>query len=289
MASDEGDPSDATGVDSSRVSTETLPAIESEHALEEELVASMRRDGHVVVRGLASRAEVEAYRPEISAAVQEVARAGDRQGRIDDYSKLFIQVTNVWRTSKTARRIVFAKRFAGVAARLLETPSVRLYHDQALLKPPRSPRTPWHRDRDYWPLETDLTITMWLALVDVDESMGPMVFASGSHRWAGLGDLAISEEADRRIAAMTAEQRCPLATTPLRAGDATFHLGGTLHSAGANLSDVPREVLTVIYYPAGTRASVPANENQRVDGEVFLPGIRPGEEAASALNPILYP
>jgi hypothetical protein len=48
-------------------------------------------------------------------------------------------------------------------------------------------------------------------------------------------------------------------------------------------------VLTVIYYAAGTRAAVPANDNQRVDLEVFLPGVRPGEEAKSELNPVLFP
>jgi hypothetical protein len=35
--------------------------------------------------------------------------------------------------------------------------------------------------------------------------------------------------------------------------------------------------------------SVPANENQRTDLAVFLPGVKPGEEAASELNPVLYP
>jgi hypothetical protein len=49
-----------------------------------------------------------------------------------------------------------------------------------------------------------------------------------------------------------------------------------------------REVLTVIYYATGTRVAKPANPNQQVDLEVFLPGARPGEEAKSELNPILY-
>jgi ectoine hydroxylase-related dioxygenase (phytanoyl-CoA dioxygenase family) len=75
----------------------------------------------------------------------------------------------------------------------------------------------------------------------------------------------------------------------VRAGDATFHAGGTIHSAGANNSDRTREVLTVIYFAAGTPAAVPANDNQRVDLAVFLPGVLPGEEAKSELNPVLYP
>ena len=253
------------------------------------MVEDFRRDGHVVIRGLASREEVESYRPVIAEVVSEVAARRDPQGRIDDYSKLFTQVTNVWRLSERARQIVFTRHVARVAADLLGVPSVRLYHDQALFKPPGAGRTPWHQDRYYWPLDTDRTVTMWLALVDVDEQMGTMRFASGSHRLHDLGDLAISDPTDQRLEALIAQRGLPVWTAPLRAGDATFHSGGTLHSAGANGSGRTREVLTVIYYANGTRAAQPANDNQRADLEVFLPGIRPGEEAKSVLNPVLYP
>jgi hypothetical protein len=260
-----------------------------EYPLPPELIQSFRRDGHALVRGLASREEVEAYRPVIASAVQHVTSQRDTQGRIDDYSKLFLQVTNIWRLSEPARRLVCSRRFAGVAAALLGVPSVRLYHDQALFKPSGADRTPWHQDRYYWPLDTDLTVTMWLALVDVDEDMGPMRFASGSHQTSGLGELAISEPTDRKLKALIAERGWPIASAPLLAGDATFHAGGTLHCAGANCSGRVREVLTVIYYAAGTLATEPANPNQRADLDAFLPGVRPGNEAKSALNPVLYP
>jgi ectoine hydroxylase-related dioxygenase (phytanoyl-CoA dioxygenase family) len=263
--------------------------VDSDSALHPSLIDAFRRDGHVLVRGLATAVEVEGYRPVIAAVVNDVSRQRDRQQRIDDYSRLFTQVTNVWRLSSAAHRIVCSRRFAGVAARLMEVDSVRLYHDQALFKPPGADRTPWHQDRYYWPLDSDRTVTMWLPLVEVDDEMGPMRFASGSHRAGDLGDLAISSDTDRRLAALIEERGWPVATAPLRAGDATFHAGGTLHSAGANRSDRIREVLTVIYYAAGTRAAQPSNPNQQVDLDVFLPGVRWGEEAKSELNPVLYP
>lgn len=248
-----------------------------------------RSDGHVIVRALASGATIDSYRPVIGRVVREMAQRNDPQGRIDDYSRLFTQVTNIWRLDDASREIVFARPFSAAAAQLLGVPSVRLYHDQALFKPAGAGRTPWHQDRYYWPLDTRLTVTMWLPLVDVTEEMGPMVFASGSHRVEVPGDVAISEETDHRLAQFVEEQGFPIATAPIAAGDATFHLGGTLHCAGANRSNRTREVLTVIYYAAGTRAAAPANDNQRVDLGVFLPGIAPGEEAASEMNPVLYP
>jgi ectoine hydroxylase-related dioxygenase (phytanoyl-CoA dioxygenase family) len=248
---------------------------------------SFQRDGHVIVRDIATPEEIESHRPVLEDVVATCKN--DRQRRIDDYSKLFTQVTNAWRVSDAARRIVFSPHFAAVASQLLGVSSVRLYHDQALFKPPGAGRTPWHQDRYYWPLDTDLTVTMWLPLVDVDDTMGPMTFASGSHRAKGLGDLAISDDVDRRLAAVIAERHWPVVKCPIRMGDATFHAGGTLHSAGANRSDRTREVLTVIYFANGTRVAEPANPNQRVDLEVFIPGAKAGDEAASVLNPVLFP
>ncbi len=251
-------------------------------------VDAFRRDGHVVVRGLATADEIRAMRPVIERVVREVAANEDQQGRIDDYSKLFTQVTNVWRVDDAARRIVFNPRFASAAAQLLGVRAVRLYHDQALFKPPGAARTPWHQDRYYWPLDTDLTVTMWMPLVDVDEALGPMRFASASHLSRDLGDLAISEEVDARLAAAVEKHGWPVVDSPIRAGDATFHAGGTIHSAGANRSNRVREVLTVIYFADGTRVAEPANPNQRVDMDVFIPGAKPGDLAASELNPVLY-
>lgn len=253
------------------------------------LTEAFGRDGHVLVPSIAPRHEIDRFRPVIESVVQDVARENNRQGRIDDYSKLFTQVTNIWRMNDEAQKIVFDRRFAEVAARILDTDSVRLYHDQALFKPSGADRTPWHQDRYYWPLDTEKTVTMWLPLVDVDEEMGPITFASGSHRATGLGDLAISGDSDRRLESLIEERKWRVHSERVRAGDATFHAGGTLHSARANRSARVRSVLTVIYYAAGTRVAAPANDNQRVDLEVFIPGARPGEEAKSPLNPVLYP
>jgi len=268
--------------------TDLLPELSSDYALPDGAVAAFRRDGHVQLSALASRAEVDAYRPAIAAVVDAVAARGDTQGRIDDYNSLFTQVTNAWRLSEPVRRFVCAPRFARVAALLLGVCGVRLYHDQALFKEPGGRPTPWHRDQYYWPLDTDDTVTMWMPLVDVSLEMGPMTFASGSQAAADVPMLPISAEADAALAGYVAARRFALATAPLRAGDATFHSGRTLHSARPNLSQARREVMTVIYFADGARLVAPTNPFQEADARVFLPGVKPGELAASELNPLLY-
>ena len=104
-----------------------------------------------------------------------------------------------------------------------------------------------------------------------------------------MASNSLSGTTDRRLAEIIEERGWPVVSAPVAAGDATFHAGGTIHSAGANKSDRVREVLTVIYYATGARVAQPANDNQRVDMEVFLPGTKPGDEAKSELNPMLFP
>jgi ectoine hydroxylase-related dioxygenase (phytanoyl-CoA dioxygenase family) len=266
-----------------------FPDLSSDHALPAENIDAFRSDGHVCVRGLASREEVDAYRPSIRAVVDAVAARHDPQGRIDDYSRLFTQVTNAWRLDESVRRFVFSRRFAGVAARLMGVTGVRLYHDQALFKEPGGQPTPWHRDQYYWPLDTGHMVTLWMALVDVSPEMGPMTFASGSHRAEDVPSLPIGSESGATLAAYVAAKGFPLAGGALSAGDATFHSARTLHSARPNLSEARREVMTVIYFADGARLRAPENPFQETDARAFLPRLKPGERARSALNPRLYP
>lgn len=266
-----------------------LPPLDEEYALTEELAAAYRRDGHVLVRGLASAEEVAAYRPLLVAAVEDVVRRRDPQGRLDDYGRLFTQATNLWRLSEAARRFVCAPRFARVAAGLLGVSGVRLYHDQGLIKEPGGEPTPWHQDHYYWPLDTDQALTLWMALVDVPLERGPMRFASGSQQAGDLGALPISADTHERLARFIEARRYPIACTALAAGDATFHSSRTLHSALSNTTGARREVMTVIYFADGTRVAEPNNLHQQADLDAFLPGLRPGEPAASPLNPRLHP
>lgn len=267
---------------------ENLPAFEDSYSLTNDQIERYRRDGHILLKGVASRQEIEAYRPMIRNVVEDVAKSKDSQGRIEDYTSLFVQVTNVWRQNEALKRFVFAKRFAKIAADLMQVEGVRLYHDQALFKPVGGKPTPWHQDQVYWALDTEHTITMWMPIVDVTREMGSMTFATGSHRDGQLGDLAISDDAQTFFEKLIAEKKYPLFSFEASAGDATFHSGLLIHSAHANQSSRAREVITIIYYADGTRILPPDNKYRQVDMEVFHPGQKPGEVAASALNPLLY-
>ena len=166
---------------------------------------------------------------------------------------------------------------------------VRIYHDQALLKEAGGGITPWHQDQHYWPLDTFNTITMWMPLADVTPEMGTMRFASGSHREGYLGNLPISNESEETLEAFVRQRGFPINQSPaMKAGDATFHYGWTLHGAPANSTSRTREVMTIIWFADGARVSTLDNANRARDLERWLPGLKPGDVAASELNPLAW-
>jgi hypothetical protein len=68
----------------------------------------------------------------------------------------------------------------------------------------------------------------------------------------------------------------------------SFHGGWTFHRAGANRSDRPRSVMTMIYMDADIRVAAPVNDMQRSDLAQWLPGLKPGDLAASPINPVIF-
>jgi hypothetical protein len=75
----------------------------------------------------------------------------------------------------------------------------------------------------------------------------------------------------------------------MRAGDATFHKGWTLHRAGQNSTSLFRLVMTIIWYADGTRISPVIGKSQQFDQRNWLGARPPGALADGPLNPRLWP
>lgn len=270
------------------VPPDALPALDEPLTLPTDAAESYRRDGFVVVRGLATPAEIACFRPAIVATAQRLNRETRPLTERGTYGRAFLQTPNLWQHDDTVRRFVFARRFARVAAELMGVAGVRLYHDQALFKEPHGGLTPWHQDQVYWPLATSHTITMWMPLVDLDAGMGIMHFARGSHAHGALTDLPIGRASQDELSRVVGDRGFVVdGPTSMRAGDATFHAGWTLHGAPPNATDRTREVMTVIYFADGTRVAPIDSPARSFDLGAWLPGLREDDLAASALNPLL--
>jgi ectoine hydroxylase-related dioxygenase (phytanoyl-CoA dioxygenase family) len=266
-----------------------LPPLDNDYPLSAEQVTQYRRDGHILLRGVASPSEAAAYDPVISRAVQEFNTESRALAERDTYGKAFLQVMNLWVNDEAVRRYTMARRFAKIAADLMGVDGVRIYHDQALYKEPGGGRTPWHQDEYYWPLDTDNTLTLWMPLVDITSEMGTLNFASRSGEQGYLSKIPISDESERYFQEYVDTQRFPLATNgDMTAGDASFHCGWVLHNAPGNDTHTMRKIMTVIYFADGAHVVEPDNPNRARDLKRWLPGMKPGDLAASPLNPVVY-
>jgi ectoine hydroxylase-related dioxygenase (phytanoyl-CoA dioxygenase family) len=275
-------------VSNEQIDISTLPDLETPYAISDEQRQQYQQDGHLLLRGVASPDEAAAYRPVISNATfkynKETRPVSERETRY----AAFLQVSNLWEHDEGVKKFVVAKRFAKIAADLMGVDGVRVYHDQALYKEPGGSITPWHQDQYYWPLDTDNTITMWMPLVDVPIEMGALTFASGSHKEGCYEVMAISDESELTYKELVAQRGWPVVNAAMKAGDATFHSGWTLHNAPANSTDQMREVMTIIYFADGARVIEPDNDHRPKDLERWMPGLKPGDLAASELNPLVF-
>lgn len=267
-----------------------IPALDSFIAVDERQITDFRQQGHVLIPNILQADEVAYYRNAIRQAAYEYNTETRAMQDRDTYGKAFLQVMNLWETDAEVKRFTTAKRFAKIAADLLGVQHVRIYHDQALFKEPGGGFTPWHQDQYYWPLDTAETVTMWMPLIDIDVDLGMLTFASGSHLDGFAKNIPISDESETALQKYIRQKGYPITRAEtMRAGDATWHYGWTLHNAPGNTTpDITREVMTIIYYADGARITEPQNKHQESDRNKWLDGLTAGQPANSKLNPLVY-
>jgi ectoine hydroxylase-related dioxygenase (phytanoyl-CoA dioxygenase family) len=206
----------------------------------------------------------------------------------DTYQKAFLQVTNLWLHSEAVRKLTLSRRLGSIAAALMGTKGVRLYHDQALYKEPGGGFTPWHVDQYYWPLASEKCCTVWIPLQPTSLEMGALAFAAETHRFEGGRNIKISDESEAEISQLLRQHQFRIVQEPYEAGEVSFHYGWTFHRAGPNRTPIPRKVMTVIYMDSEMRLKEPENENQKIDRDAFCPDTKPGEIIQTSLNPLIF-
>jgi ectoine hydroxylase-related dioxygenase (phytanoyl-CoA dioxygenase family) len=228
------------------------------------------------------------YGDKISQKVAELNTNDKPLDQRDTYGKAFLQIFNLWLQDDTIKEFVFSKRLAKIAADLLQTDGVRIYHDQALFKEGGGGITPWHADQYYWPLSTDKTVTAWIPLEEVPLEKGPLEFSAGSHAIVEGRELGIGDDSEVMIQQKLRVTDFKHVIEPFDLGEVSFHSGWVFHRAGANQTDEMRKVMTVIFMDKDMMLKQPENENQVHDWNTWCPGAAIGEVINSPINPVLY-
>jgi ectoine hydroxylase-related dioxygenase (phytanoyl-CoA dioxygenase family) len=247
-----------------------------------------RENGYLLVRSLLNSSEIGAYRGQVVEAAKRQSREKRKAPEKGIYGRAFGQLVNLWRVDEGVRQLVLSKRLGKVAADLLGVANVRIYHDHALFKEAGGRATYWHQDQYYWPLDTADTVTVAIALTDQSMEMGMFVFASGSHKHGTIMDPKLSSEPDGSYRKYIREHQFPLSRAAgMRAGDASWHYGNTIHHTSANLSDKRREMMTITYMADGVRVARPVHPAQEYELKTWLNGLPPGRLATSEFNPLV--
>jgi len=203
----------------------------------------------------------------------------------------FLSLEMIWPDNPLLRAYVLSPRLAQISAQLIQANAVRLYHDNVLAKQPECGRTPWHFDDHHFPLDTNDVVTAWAPVQAIPLAMGPLAFAYplDVHRLVNAVTFEKSGTGyDRGVAEVFARNNVSVDQTPFDLGEVSFHHNLSFHTAARNLTDRSRIVLANTYYADGARI-VDSPTMVSGDWQKFMPGVGPGEVAASELNPICWP
>jgi chlorinating enzyme len=118
-------------------------------------------------------------------------------------------------------------------------------------------RVSWHQDASYWPLTPSKTVTVWLAIDDVDVENGAMQVVPRSHLHGQIAFEQSKPEEDN-VLYQTVPDVSPWGDAPvpmvMRAGQISLHSDLLVHGSEPNPSTRRRCGLTMRFVPADVRA-----------------------------------
>ncbi|WP_375687550.1 phytanoyl-CoA dioxygenase family protein [Pseudooceanicola sp. LIPI14-2-Ac024] len=148
--------------------------------LTQDIIDTFQRDGVVLIKGLfadhveALRAGVERNMAEPGPYAAENLKAGEAGRFFDDYCN--------WNRIPEFETVVRRSPAAEVAADLMQSDRVQVFHDHVLVKEPGTSKpTPWHQDGPYYFVDGMQNVSFWSPLDPVKDASLRCV--AGSHLW----------------------------------------------------------------------------------------------------------
>jgi hypothetical protein len=219
-------------------------------------IETYRRDGFLAVPGFLDESELQTWREVTDDAVSQ--RLRDRAGALnqdkpeDYYAQVFLQALRLADTHEGMAKLIYNAELGQMAATLAGVEGIRVWHDQALIKPPYGNPTAWHLDNPYWSFNSRDSISIWVALDDATLENGCMWYVPGTHRTARFDNAPIGANIGSLFTIYPEWKKIDPVAVPAKAGTAVFHNGLTAHGAGANMTNKPRRAMTCAFMPDGS-------------------------------------
>lgn len=216
--------------------------------ISQSLIDDYDRDGVVCVRGIIGRVLIDRLRDAVDLVLDSPMTM--TQESFDPESQIrakYRQGFNGWKVHEVYREMIFDSAVPRVAARLMQSKTLRLIYDQTLVKEPGTTvPVKWHQDLPFWPFTGDQICSVWIALDVVTKESGAVHYLRGSHKGPNLyrpPDFNDGESPGEGIANLDLplspnffdEPGADLICWEMEPGDALVFNARTLHGSGANL------------------------------------------------------
>lgn len=213
-------------------------------------IETYQRDGVVLIRGLFKdhvetlRAGVERNMSEPSEFAAENLKKGEAGRFFDDYCN--------WTRIPEFEEVIRTSPAAAVAADLMSSDRVQVFHDHVLVKEPGTSKpTPWHQDGPYYFVGGQQNVSFWSPLDPVREASLRCV--AGSHKWDRpvLPTRWLSEEnfyPDEGTYMPVPDpdaEKMDVREWEMEPGDAVAFNYGTLHGARGNEAKTRRRAFSL--------------------------------------------
>jgi phytanoyl-CoA hydroxylase len=278
--------------------------------LTEEQIASYRENGFIVLENFLTPEETIYWRETTQEAVDqrlaslEKAKNGTVTGVSDAvaeleanrlkaneadpdsyYSQVFTQCLKLAETHPGMHELMHDPRLGKLIATLSGVDGIRIWHDQALFKPPYGNPTGWHLDNPYWSFSSPNAISIWVALDDATRDNGCLYYVPGSHKSATYKNVGIGKNQGDLFKVYPEWRAIDPIACPAPAGSAVIHNGLTAHGAGANMTNRPRRAMTCAYMPDGEKF----NGVQNILPEGYFKSLQIGDVLNdNSVNPLIW-
>ena len=214
--------------------------------LTREQVAFYNENGYLSGFRVFNAAETQTARERSDRLLDKFIREGKGSYAIDRYQD---RLATIWDLATAPTILDYVEDVIG--------PNIVCWATHYFCKLPGDPKgVAWHQDCSYWPLTPSKTVTVWLAIDDVDTSNGCMRVIPRSHL---RGHLSFRESDPTELNVLTqtiegAEQFGQPVDIELHAGEISLHSDLLIHGSLPNMSSRRRCGLTLRYCPPDVRA-----------------------------------
>jgi len=221
----------------------THPLITQDH------IETYQRDGVVLIKGLFAD-HIETLRAGVARNMDEPGPYASNNDKAGETGRFFDDYCN-WQRIPEFEQVIKTSAAAEVAADLMQSDAVQLFHDHVLVKEPgTSLATPWHQDAPYYFVEGAQTISFWSPLDPVTQASLRCV--AGSHRWEkpvlptrwAKGDAFYDTDPYMPVPDTDAEGM-DIPEWEMEPGDAVAFNYGTLHGARGNKGGARRRAFSL--------------------------------------------